>query len=99
MQASQLVAYAGVLPAVRLPRKGCCDTFHTLNADIKNRLKMTASMDYGALAPAAGFLRTARRNDSLSSTGRILVFDFIFAVPDGIACAFAATGAAPYARI
>ncbi len=60
---------------------------------------MTASMDYSALAPAAGFSRIARRNNPLGSTSRILVFGFIFAVPAGIACAFAATGAAPYARI
>jgi uncharacterized membrane protein len=54
---------------------------------------MTVSMDYSELAPAAGFTRLARRNNSLSSTGRILVFGFIFAVSVGIASAFAALGA------
>lgn len=54
---------------------------------------MTASMEYSELAPAAGFSRVVRRNNSLSSTGRILVFGFIFVVSVGIACAFAALGA------
>jgi uncharacterized membrane protein len=50
-------------------------------------------MEYSALAPAAGFSRVARRNNSLSSTGRIFVFGLIFVVSIGIACAFAALGA------
>ena len=54
---------------------------------------MTASMHYSELAPAAAYTRLARRNNSLSSTGRILVFGLIFAVSIGIACAFAALGA------
>jgi uncharacterized membrane protein len=54
---------------------------------------MTAGMDYSELAPAGGFSRLARRNDSLNSTGRNLVFGLIFAVSIGIACAFAALGA------
>lgn len=60
---------------------------------------MTASMDYSELAPAAVITRSAGRNDPLSSTGRILVFGFIFVVPADITCALAATGVAPYARI
>jgi len=54
---------------------------------------MTASREYGAFAPAAGFSRVAKRNNSLSSTGRIIVFGLIFVVSIGIACAFAALGA------
>jgi len=54
---------------------------------------MTASMECSELAPAAGFSRVARRNNSLSSTGRVLAFGFIFVVSVGIACAFAALGA------
>ena len=45
------------------------------------------------MARAAGFERVARRNNSLSSTGRLLVFGFIFIVSVGIACGFAALGA------
>lgn len=54
---------------------------------------MTAGMEYSELAPAAGFSRLARRNNSLSSAGRQLVFGLLFAVSVGIACAFAAAGA------
>jgi len=60
---------------------------------------MIASMDYSELTPAAGFSPIATLNNSLISTGRILVFGFIFAVPAGIARALAATGAEPRARI
>jgi uncharacterized membrane protein len=42
---------------------------------------------------AAGFSRVARRNSSLSSNGRLLVFAFIFAVSIGIALGFALLGA------
>jgi uncharacterized membrane protein len=45
------------------------------------------------MARAAEFERVARRNNSLSSTGRLLVFGFLFIVSVGIACAFAALGA------
>jgi len=45
------------------------------------------------MAHAAEFERVARRNNSLSSTGRLLVFAFLFVVSVGIACAFAALGA------
>lgn len=54
---------------------------------------MTASMECSELATAAGFSRVARRNNSLSSAGRILAFGFIFVVSVGIACAFAVLGA------
>ena len=37
----------------------------------------------------ARFAVTARRNNSLTSSGRLLVFGFIFAVPVGIALGFA----------
>jgi uncharacterized membrane protein len=54
---------------------------------------MTAGMDCTEMARAAEFERVARRNNSLSSTGRLLVFGFLFIVSVGIACAFAALGA------
>jgi len=54
---------------------------------------MTAGMQCSELSHAAGFSRVARRNNSLSSTGRLLVFAFIFIVSVGIAAAFAAFGA------
>jgi len=50
-------------------------------------------MEYGEVARAAGYSIVARRNNSLTSTGRLLVFGFIFAVSIGIALAFAALGA------
>jgi len=50
-------------------------------------------MECSELVQAAGFSRIARRNNSLSSTGRLLVFAFIFTVSVGIACAFAVLGA------
>ena len=45
------------------------------------------------MARVAEFERVARRNNSLSSIGRLLVFGFLFIVSVGIACAFAALGA------
>jgi len=54
---------------------------------------MTAGMDCIESAHAAEYERVARRNNSLSSTGRILVFAFLFIVSVGIAGAFAALGA------
>ena len=54
---------------------------------------MTAGMQCSELTSAAGFSRVARRNNSLSSTGRLLVFAFIFAVSIGIAAGFALFGA------
>ena len=51
---------------------------------------MTDGLEYGE---AAGYSLVARRNNSLSSTGRLLVFAFIFIVSVGIAVAFAALGA------
>ena len=54
---------------------------------------MTAGMDCSELAYAAEYERIARRNNSLSSSGRILVFAFLFVVSVGIACAFASLGA------
>jgi uncharacterized membrane protein len=50
-------------------------------------------MDCSELARAAGYERVARRNNSLSSTGRIFVFAFLFIVSVGIAGAFAILGA------
>jgi uncharacterized membrane protein len=55
--------------------------------------KMTASLECSELASAAGYSWVARRNNSLSSTGRILAFGVIFVVSIGIACAFAVLGA------
>jgi uncharacterized membrane protein len=54
---------------------------------------MTARTECSELVHAPEFSRIARRNNSLDSTGRLLVFAFIFAVSVGIACAFAALGA------
>ena len=50
-------------------------------------------MEYGEVAQAAGCSIVARRNNSLSSSGRLLVFVFIFVVSIGIALVFAALGA------
>jgi len=50
-------------------------------------------MECSETANATEFLRVARRNNSLDSTGRLLVFAFLFVVSVGIACAFAACGA------
>ena len=54
---------------------------------------MTAGMECIKVAHAAEFSLVARRNNSLSSTGRYLVFAFLFVVSVGIAAAFAALGA------
>lgn len=54
---------------------------------------MTAGMECSELAHAAEYERVARRNNSLSSTGRIFVFAFLFVVSVGIAGAFALLGA------
>lgn len=54
---------------------------------------MTASTECSELVHAPEFSRIARRNNSLDSTGRILVFAFFFVVSVGIASAFAALGA------
>ena len=54
---------------------------------------MTATTECSELVHAPEFSRVARRNNSLDSTGRLLVFAFIFVVSVGIACAFAALGA------
>ena len=54
---------------------------------------MTAGMECTEVAHAAEFSLVARRNNSLSSTGRYLVFAFLFVVSVGIAAAFAALGA------
>ena len=51
---------------------------------------MTAEMEY---SEASGYTLVARRNNSLSSTGRLAVFVFIFTVSVGIALAFAMLGA------
>ena len=54
---------------------------------------MTAVTDFSDQPRAIEFRRLARRNNSLSSTGRLLVFVFIFVVSVGIAAAFAIFGA------
>ena len=54
---------------------------------------MTAGLQFSELTNAAGFSRVARRNNSLSSIGRLFVFAFIFAVSIGIAAGFALLGA------
>jgi uncharacterized membrane protein len=55
--------------------------------------EMTAVTDFSDQPRAIEFRRLARRNNSLSSTGRLLVFAFIFVVSVGIAAAFAVFGA------
>jgi len=55
--------------------------------------KMTAVTDCKDESRATEFSLVARRNNSLSSTGRLLVFAFIFVVSVGIAAAFAYFGA------
>ena len=50
-------------------------------------------MGYSEVAHGPEYSLVARRNNSLSSTGRLLVFGFIFVVSIGIALAFAALGA------
>ena len=50
-------------------------------------------MEPSEVARAPGFSLVARRNNSLTSSGRLLVFAFIFFVSVGIALAFAALGA------
>ena len=54
---------------------------------------MTASTECSELVHAPGFSRISRRNNSLDSTGRTLVFAFLFVVSVGIAGAFATLGA------
>lgn len=56
---------------------------------------MTAGIQCSEIANAAGFVRVARRNNSLTSTGRLTVFAFLFVVSVGIASAFALLGAWP----
>jgi len=55
--------------------------------------KMTAVTECSDQGRATEFCQVVRRNNSLSSTGRFLVFAFIFIVSVGIAAAFAAFGA------
>jgi uncharacterized membrane protein len=54
---------------------------------------MTAGTEQGGIVGAAGYSLVARRNNSLTSTGRLAVFAFIFVVSIGIALAFAMLGA------
>jgi uncharacterized membrane protein len=54
---------------------------------------MTAGTDCIDVSQAAEFSLVARRNNSLSASGRLRVFVFVFAVSIGIACAFAIFGA------
>lgn len=55
--------------------------------------EMSAVTELSDQSRAVEFRRVARRNNSLSSTGRLLVFVFIFVVSVGIAAAFAVLGA------
>lgn len=54
---------------------------------------MTAGTDCIDVSQAAEFSLVARRNNSLTASGRCLVFAFVFAVSIGIATAFALLGA------
>jgi len=54
---------------------------------------MIAGTECSEMAHAAEFSLVARRNNSLSSTGRLVAFAFIFVVSVGIAAAFATFGA------
>jgi len=55
--------------------------------------EMTAATGFSDQPNAIEFRRIARRNNSLSTTGRLLVFAFLSAVSVGIAAAFAYFGA------
>jgi len=55
--------------------------------------EMTAVTEFSDQSCAIEFRQVARRNNSLSSTGRLLVFAFLFVVSVGIAAAFAYFGA------
>lgn len=54
---------------------------------------MAAVTEFSDQSRAIEFRQVARRNNSLSSTGRLLVFAFLFVVSVGIAAAFAHFGA------
>ena len=54
---------------------------------------MIAGIERSEVAHATGFKRVARRNNSLSSTGRLIAFALIFVASVGIAAAFAIFGA------
>ena len=55
--------------------------------------EMTAATGFSDQPNAIEFRRIARRNNSLSTTGRLLVFAFLSVVSVGIAAAFAYFGA------
>ena len=76
-----------------MPDGGSCVKFPPLYADAGAGPEMTAGTECSEVAHAAEFSLVARRNNSLSSTGRFLVFAFIFIVAVGIAVTFAALGA------
>ena len=76
-----------------MPSGKACVKFHTLNADNNCLQTVAARMEYGEIARAAGFSLVARRHNSLSSTGRHLVFAFLLEFSLGMACTFAAAGA------
>jgi uncharacterized membrane protein len=54
---------------------------------------MIAGTEHSEAAQTTEFKRVARRNNSLSSTGRLVAFALIFIVSIGIAAAFATFGA------
>jgi uncharacterized membrane protein len=54
---------------------------------------MIAGTERSEVAHETGFRRVIRRNNSLSSTGRLVAFALIFIVSIGIAAAFATFGA------
>lgn len=54
---------------------------------------MIAGTERSEVAHETGFKRVIRRNNSLSSTGRLVAFALIFIVSIGIAAAFATFGA------
>jgi uncharacterized membrane protein len=54
---------------------------------------MIAGTERSGVAHETGFKRVIRRNNSLSSTGRLVAFALIFFVSIGIAAAFATFGA------
>lgn len=74
---------------------GACATFHSLDGDAGAGKLISAGTARGEFAGATGFSLVARRNNSLTSGGRVIVFAFIFTVSVGIAVAFAAIGAWP----
>ena len=70
-----------------------CDRVPPLDADAGAGPEMTAGTECREIVLEADFSHLARRNNSLTSVGRLFVFGFIFVVSVGIAAGFAIAGA------